>query len=386
MIHSINQFARKRFLSEQTFISNLCKNKFIQTKMSHSHDDNNDDGGELLISKSFKSIKQLENLNNFADSDQWGDTRFSKEDRKTLQKVCGTNWSKLNQETLQQIFKRSDYKPTDDIVFVVEEKLDGSNVRFGFNMETKTGHFRSRNKVLKNQKDYKIFFDSKKRLDFHLPYIEKVIHQAIKNELIPETAEMVYLTCEMVGGKTGAKDRRYWKDKDTPLMLIPIDLSFDLQGVSKCVPYTTNWWDVDIEGFKLARKAPEPLLVTSNLEEALLAIARHKNTVSKLCDLIEPSERGNTTMEGCVLRVIKQDDANEMYKYVYSGGLAMTKFKNEISNNLKNIITHFGLNFDEEFVAQEALNELAEEIKTNPILKAMAKEQATKIKLENQCC
>ena len=53
----------------------------------------------------------------------------------------------------------------------------------------------------------------------------------------------------------------------------------------------------------------------------------------------------------------------------------MTKYKNEISDNIKNIITHFGLEFDEEFVAQEALNELAEEIKTNPILKTTAKEQ-----------
>ena len=352
--------------------------------MSHSHDDNNDDGGELLISKSFKSIKQLENLNNFADSDQWGDTRFSKEDRKTLQKVCGTNWSKLNQETLQQIFKRSDYKPTDDIVFVVEEKLDGSNVRFGFNMENKTGHFRSRNKVLKNQKDYKIFFDSKKRLDFHLPYIEKVIHQAIKNELIPETAEMVYLTCEMVGGKTGAKDRRYWKDKDTPLMLIPIDLSFDLQGVSKCVPYTTNWWDVDIEGFKLARKAPEPLLVTSNLEEALLTIVRHKNTVSKLCSLIEPSERGNTLKEGCILRIIKKNDDDKMYKYVYSDEMVMTKYENEIYDKVQNITTQFGLNFDYEIVAQCALNELAEEIKYSPSLRTMAKEFAIKKLVKNK--
>ena len=89
-------------------------------------------------------------------------------------------------------------------------------------------------------------------------------------------------------------------------MLIPIDLSFELKEKegSYCILYTTNWRNANIEGFELAQKAPEPLLITRNLEEALLAIVHYKDMPSKLCCLIKPSESGKAMKKGCVLRIL----------------------------------------------------------------------------------
>ena len=346
---------------------------------------NNDRKLRLLLSKPFKPIKKLANIRNFSHIDSWEKLLFSKKDHQTLQTIFETDWNDANEEILKQIFKRNNYKPTDEIEFVVVEKLDGSNIRFVVDVNDKFWYFRSKIAYLRTSEDRKTFFDCEKTLESHLPYLMKVVNQAIETKLIPETATRVYLTCEMVGGKTGAKNPCYWNHKDTPLMLIPIDLCFDLEGgVSKCVPYTADWWDVDIEGFELARKAPTPLLVTSNLEEALLTIVRQKNTVSKLCSLIDPSERGNTLKEGCVLRVIKKDNANEMYKYVYSDRIVMTKYENEIYDKVQNITTHFGLDFDSELVAHFVLNELAEEVKNSPSLETMAKEFAIKKLVKNR--
>ena len=357
------------FISNKKNI-NLSMYKLIQNK------------NRLLLSKSFQTIQKLANIDNFSLFSKYA--WFLRKDQQTLQNILETDWNDDNEEILKQIFKRSNYIPMDEIVFVVVEKLDGSNIRFVVDVKDKLCHFMSKAVYLRTSEEMKTFFGCEKTLKFHLPYLTKVVNQAIETKLIPETATRVYLTCEMVGGKTGAKNPCYWNHKDTPLMLIPIDLSFDLQGVSKCVPYTTNWWDVDIEGFKLARKAPEPLLVTSNLEEALLTIVRHKNTVSKLCSLIEPSERGNTLKEGCILRIIKKNDDDKMYKYVYSDEMVMTKYENEIYDKVQNMTTQFGLDFDYEIVAQCALNELAEEIKYSPSLRTMAKEFAIKKLVKNK--
>ena len=339
-----------------------------------------------FYSKPFRSINEIYKCQRFSENDQWADTSFSKENREKLRNIFGAKWDKRNEKVLRQIFKErsklenENENEEDADTFVVVEKLDGTNVRFCFDMKTNTGHFRSRRKDLKTPKDMKYFFNSEERLNFHKPYLKKVIDKAIENKLIPEAAEMVYLTCEMVGGKTGAKNRNYWHSDDSPLMLIPVDLSFELKKKegSKCVPYTTNWWNANIEGFELAQKAPEPLLITRNLEEALLAIVHYKDTPSKLCSLMKPSESGNTIKEGCVLRVLKKNNANEMYKYVYSGGINVNKYDKEITAIVRNIITHVGQEIDVEEVAKQAVDEFVEDLRKNPILETIARQATMK--------
>lgn len=361
-----------------------------------------------IESKPFKRIKPLENFPGFRSNDKGGDENLSEEDRKKLCRVFGTKWNGKATKTIEEIFPdaattESSCRPRNDQDpdYVLEEKFDGANFRYCLEPETGTVHFRSRNKVLKTDEDKKAFFNCAETLNHNEPYLKGVIARARKEGLIPQDAKMIYLTCEMVGGKVSLKDIGYWKSKDSPMKLIPIDLSYEesttarTKDKSDCseisVPYTKFWWDIGMKGFEFEQKAPYPLMVTKNLGRALRYIVSTKTEKSKLVDLIENiqhSESGQRTKEGIVMRIIKKDDPNEMYKYLYSSGIAVGKFKSEMEEVVENLFTHYGSKLSEkdlEEMAKEAKALFLADLENNPLL-SHSFEKIISEKMKTQNC
>ena len=338
-------------------------------------------------SRRFRDIKGLEHL--FSKIDKWTDISISPEDRERLRYVFSTKWTSAILKEIERIFPdrsepkdENNNKPT----IVVKEKFDGANLRYSKDTETGISHYRSRNKVLANAEDKKNFFNCEKTLRDCEPYINEVFDRAIEKGLIPKDAKEIIGTFEVVAGATGDKDRNYYNSREYALEIVPLDLSFKVEGQGfQSVPHTENWWDVGMEGFKIAQQAPKPLLVTKNLGAALECIAKLRNTKSTLCDLIDPSKCGNGRKEGCVLRVFTKDETNEMYKYVYSGGIAPNKFEKELRDVVANAISHHGSNFDVEDVTDEAVNSFIEELKNNPALRQIARKLVLEKKDKMDC-
>ena len=332
----------------------------------------------------YRKIHGLENFRAFSENDKWADTSISPEDRKQLRYILSIKWTPSIIKEIERIFPdRSEPKDENDNKpkYVVSEKVDGANLGFTVDLEEKKSHYRSRNKILANEKDKKSFFDCGETLRDYEPYLRSTIDQAIEKKLIPKEAVVVTQFSEIIGKGNGSKDRNYFNSKDHSLELVPIDLRYRVEGQGyQSVPHTENWWNVDMEGFKIAQQAPKPLLVTKNLGAALEYIVKSRNTKSTLCDLIEPDECGNAVKEGCILRVFKKDQPDEIYKYVYSSGIAVKKFEKELKDVVANAITHNGSNFDVEEVASEAVTTFIEELKDNPALIQIARKLALEIK------